>query len=845
MSKLTLINLLFLISLSPVSAGEVDAATASISHFVITILVLVVIIMTYSSIRSKMKIKELVARGENLKAALDKSDEICAQSVELQERMKVFYDQSIFGFMIIKDCKLEYANKMALDIFEYTESEVKGWTTDDLYRLVYQDDRNDVKQFYNSNTGHKGVSDNYSFRLISKNKTLKWVDQCSRVIPYRDGEAVLIIFVDMTELKQVEEQVSIFKRFAESSGQGLVNMDPMGNPIFVNDVFCSTILAANPKEVLVKNITSFYPPKLKKKLISQIIPTALKSGQWVGELPLLTTTGKMIPTLQTFFKVSDEYGKPEHVAVVVSDISEVRLAEDELMFTKNYIRNVFHSLQSMLVSIDSDFTITQWNDAAVTFSGVKADEAISSNIFEKIPFLTKYKSEIDHVVQTREKMELYRQRVALGGLHMAFLNISCYPLADDYMDGVVIRVDDITEMEKKDEQVRQIQKMETVSQLAGGMAHDFNNVLSGIKSSISLVKHLLTQKKLDLPHIEESINMADDAAVCASDMIGEVLEVSQKSNMITEPVDLNSTIRHVGLICTKTFDKSINVKLSCYDDPAMVDADPAKLENALLNVCRNAQSAMVSMRENEAEIGGELAIAIEIIYADKHFCSVHPEANEGYYWILRVTDTGVGLDTKIISKIFDPFFSTKKTGKGAGLGLAMVYNIIQQHNGFIDIYSELGVGSTFNIFIPELCDGGSAGLIEDYNNDNELELKGEGCIMVVDDEPILRLTAKSILEECGYSVLTAENGRDALNQFEKKHAEIDMILLDMAMPVLCGKDAFMEIKKIDSTQKVLMASGFKQDERLKEVLEMGADGFIQKPYSLDDLAKKVKSILSV
>jgi len=841
--KIVTMSLLHAVASHSAIAGEAgDAATTSISHFTITVLLLLVVISTSLLVRSKMRVKELVEREIKLKSAIDTSDEICAQSVDLQERMKVFYDQSIFGFMIIKDNKMEYVSKMALDIFEYSEDEVAGWAADDFYKIVYQDDRDDVKSFFTGTPGRKRISENYSFRLISKNRTLKWVDQCSKVIPYQGGEAVLVIFVDMTELKQVEEQVSIFKRFAESSGQGLVNMDPMGNPVFVNDVFCSTILAASAKDVLVKNITSFYPPKLKKKLLEQIIPAALKTGQWVGELPLLTTTGKMVRTLQTFFKVSDQYGKPAHVAVVVSDLSDIKLAEDELMFTKNYIRNVFHSLQSMLVSINSDFTITQWNDAAVTFSGVKADDAISGNIFEKIPFLTKYKSEIDHVIKSREKVELYRQHIPLGGQQMVFLNISCYPLSDDYMDGVVIRVDDITEMEKKDEQVRQIQKMETVSQLAGGMAHDFNNVLGGIKNSITLVKHLLTQKKLDIPHIEESIDMADDSVNKASDMIGEVLEVSQKSTLVTQPVDLNSTVKHVGIICSKTFDKSIKFKLSSYDDPAMVDADPAKLENALLNVCRNAQNAMVAMRDNKAEIGGELAIGIEIIYADKHFCSVHPEATEGYYWILRVTDTGVGLDTKIISKIFDPFFSTKKTGKGAGLGLAMVYNIIQQHKGFIDIYSEVGVGSTFNIFIPELCEGKAVEL--EAFEDGDVELKGEGCVMVVDDEPIIRLTAKSILEECGYEVITADNGRQALELFKKKHAEVDIILLDMAMPVLSGKDAFVEIRKIHPTQKILMASGFKQDERLKEVMDMGANGFIQKPYSLDDLAKKVKSILS-
>lgn len=817
--------------------------TSRTPYFIVTVLMVIAITLAIILIGYVKREKKLKAKNRRLKEELDKAGDLSSSIVDMRDQMKVFYDQTIFGFMIVQDGVVQYVNKIALDILEYTLEEIKSWSVDDLYQLVYEDDRESVKDFYKLDSpGHRGVSHNYSFRIVSKNRTIKWIDQCSRVISHDGGEAIIILFVDMTELKQVEEQVNIFKRFAESSGQGLVNMDSLGNPIFVNNSFCDTILASNPKEVLVKNITAFYPPKLKRLILDEIIPTTLKVGQWVGELPLLTTTGKMVPTLQTFFKVSEEYGKPNHVAAVISDISDMRLAEEELMFTRNYIRNVLYSIQSLIVAINSDFSITQWNDAAVSFSGVNADDAISRNIFDILPFLNRYRAKFEEVIQSREKIELFKEMVTRGDSEVMYLNISCYPLNDDYMDGVVICVDDITEMEKKDEQIRQVQKMEAISKLAGRMAHDFNNLLGGMKGSISIIKHLISRQEIDVAKISECIDNADLAVNKATDMIGEVLEISQKSKINTIPVDLNSTVKHVGIICRKTFDESVKVRISCYDEPAMVSADPAKIENAILNVCRNAENAMTSMRGDSEVFGGELVIGIEIIYADKYFCSVHSEATEGYYWIVRITDNGVGLDTKTLSKIFDPFYSTNKSGKAAGLGLAIVYNIVQQHNGFIDVYSEIGVGSTFNIFIPELA-GGAVEIPFDIDSE-ELYTDEGGSILVVDDDNVIRVTAKSILEECGYEVLLAANGKDAIKLFMERKGEVDVVILDMSMPIMSGRETFIEIKKISPEQKVLMASGFMQDERLKEVLDMGANGFIQKPYSMSGLSLKVKEIIT-
>ena len=247
---------------------------------------------------------------------------------------------------------------------------------------------------------------------------------------------------------------------------------------------------------------------------------------------------------------------------------------------------------------------------------------------------------------------------------------------------------------------------------------------------------------------------------------------------------------------------------------------------------------MTIMRDKEPW-GGTLTISLGKIIADNFFCKNHPEAHQGLYWLLSFSDTGIGMNPKTVAKIFDPFFSTKETEKGTGLGLTMVYNIIQQLGGFIDVYSEVGYGSTFNIYLPLL----------DYSQDSQVTdtreeiIRGEGVILVIDDDAIMRETAQDILQSVGYTVIFAKNGREGVETYRKKQDRIDAILLDMIMPIMSGKEAFIEIREINPESKILLASGFRQDSRVEEVLRLGADGFLQKPYTLVNLTKAIRQIL--
>ncbi len=519
-------------------------------------------------------------------------------------------------------------------------------------------------------------------------------------------------------------------------------------------------------------------------------------------------------------------------------ISVICHNEAELRRTKGFLSNIIESMPSMLVSVDEDGIITQWNKAAEEITGVPAEESIGKHIW-MYEFFRNYRELYQDIIRSNESVHLYRQRFEDTSQVINYKNVSLFPLISNGVKGVVIRVDDITEMERKDEQLRQAQKMEIIGNLAGGLAHDFNNVLGGIVGTISLMQYRYAAgKPISENELLNYLATMEKSSKRAADMVQQLLTISRRKEMLFSPVDMNEVITHVVGVCETTFDKSVEFKIYRSEEKAIISADMTQIEQVLLNLCMNAYHSMTIMRKDLEHQGGYITILCEFLQADKHFVTTHTGMNEGDYWKLSVRDTGVGMSEATRNKIFDPFFTTKDKGKGTGLGLSMVYNIVKLHNGCIDVYSEEGLGSTFNVYFPA-----SGGNVSTSNAVHEKIASGEGIIFVVDDESVMRDIAQGMLEECGYSVILAENGLEAVKIFNTRHKEISLVLLDMVMPKMSGKEAYIEMKKTDPSVKVLLASGFRQDERSEEILKMGVKGFIQKPYTIASLSTAISRVL--
>ncbi|MCP4219861.1 MAG: response regulator [bacterium] len=436
-------------------------------------------------------------------------------------------------------------------------------------------------------------------------------------------------------------------------------------------------------------------------------------------------------------------------------------------------------------------------------------------------------------------MEFYRE--SLKAEEVTYHNVSLFPLDTEGAGGVAIRIDDITEMEKKEEQLRQSQKMEIVGTLAGGLAHDFNNVLGGITGALSIINNRM-KKKPDMPigQMSDFFQVIGESAERAVEMVQQVLSLSRKSNVAFAPMDLNKSLDRVIKICQNTFDKSIELKPRYADGKAVVNGNATQLDQVLLNLCVNASHAMTIMRPEGETPGGFLEIKIDKIAAGRHFVSTHPEASEIDYWHVAVEDSGVGMNGDTMAKIFDPFFTTKHgVSKGTGLGLAMVYNLVRQHLGFIDIYSEPGEGTVFNVYVPVYYSDVAAA----DKKDNDELIYGEGLILVVDDESVMLHMTREILTDCGYDVVTAVNGEDGVRIFRNLEKKIRGVILDVMMPRMSGKEAFVEMKKIDPDIKVLVISGYKHHERIEELYALGIKEFLQKPYTAHKLSDALWRIL--
>ncbi len=410
-----------------------------------------------------------------------------------------------------------------------------------------------------------------------------------------------------------------------------------------------------------------------------------------------------------------------------------------------------------------------------------------------------------------------------------------------FLDGVIF---DHTQIKLTEERLKQAQKMELVGTLAGGLAHDFNNMLGGITGTLSILEHKLSKHgRIDSDVLTKHMGTMREGAYRAADMAQQLLSLSSKRELKIAPVDLNLAIKHVLKIGSNTFDKAVSVYCNSNSEPAMIMADPTQMEQVFLNLCINACHAMTFMREGESRQGGKLSIAIEFVNADKHFVTYFPEATSNInYWRVSIMDEGIGMDNETLAKIFDPFFTTKEKNMGTGLGLSIVHSIVKNHHGFITVYSQDKIGTVFNVYLPAEKQRYQVKPNEDAIIHREIP-KGEGLVLIVDDETLMQASARMMLKECGYQSIIARDGEVGVELFKKRHKEIDIVLLDLVMPNKSGKECFQEMLAIDPDVKVILSSGFSQDERVEAVMKMGIQAFLHKPYTLKNLASVIQKIM--
>jgi PAS domain S-box-containing protein len=518
---------------------------------------------------------------------------------------------------------------------------------------------------------------------------------------------------------------------------------------------------------------------------------------------------------------------------VAREVTAKYKAEIEVQYLKNYLFNIIESMPSALITIDVHGHITQFNSAALKFIDKKAGEVSGKLIWTLSEQFQDYEEYIQDVLDKREGVE-FREEIRVGRKEMKYFNVSIFPLNWGDMEGMVIRIDDISKMERAEIQLRQAQKLETIGTMAGGLAHDFNNILGAIFGTLALIEHR-TKNKKSISHevLKDDLNIIKEALSRASNIIQQLMSLSKKQTVNKEIIDLNSEINQVVTICKTTFDKLVDIEVKYSKEPAWIEGSLSQISQMILNLLINAKDAI---HEN-----GKIEITVEKIISNFDLKKRYECCEGKEFWLLKVSDNGKGIPEENKELIFDPFFTTKSKAKGTGLGLTMVFNIVKQHNGFIDFDSEIDKGTTFRIYIPAKEIGHD--YVEKVTHKNGTIVSGTGLILIVDDEEYVRYTAKEILKECGYDVLLAADGDEGIKVFKENQKNIQGVVLDMSMPEKSGKETYIELKKMDSNVKVLLTSGLKTDPRITETMSLGVKYFLQKPYTLFELSTAVSELL--
>ncbi|MFH1429224.1 MAG: response regulator [Candidatus Margulisiibacteriota bacterium] len=377
---------------------------------------------------------------------------------------------------------------------------------------------------------------------------------------------------------------------------------------------------------------------------------------------------------------------------------------------------------------------------------------------------------------------------------------------------------------KLEQRLFHMQKMEAIGTMAGGIAHDFNNLLWTVLGYTSFIKTIRTEDK----ELNEHLEIIENSAKQASGLTKQLLALSRKDNISLRPLNLGEVIHEASTLLDKSIKRNVHLILDIHEGLKTAEVDAHQVEQAIINLGINADHAMPK--------GGKLEIEVKNCALSKAM----EEMPAGDYICIAVADSGQGIPEKLRLKIFEPFFTTKQEGIGTGMGLAMVYRMIKNHNGFIRFDSTVDKGTTFFLYFP--ASDKKAQPLKDKKETGKIT-KGEGTILVIDNEDQLRIMLAKIIQTMGYKVLQAENGEKAIQIYEKERGNIDLIILDMHMPGLDGHETYFRLRNLNPEVKVIVSTGYIEAEEIQELFAAGVIGTLEKPYGVNEISKKLQSII--
>ena len=565
---------------------------------------------------------------------------------------------------------------------------------------------------------------------------------------------------------------------------------------------------------------------------SLVLRILSKSGEYITmeiSMTQLTQKGKVINGLGIAHDITERMRTEEHVkeqAVLLrKEIIERRQAEEGLLERAALLDKA----RDAIIAWDLESGIAYWNEGAQRMYGWTAEETKGKNVNRLLN--KKESSRLNKaqkiMIDKGEWSSELRQLTKEGKEIIVESRWTLVRSRRGRPKTILIINTDITEKKKLEAQFLRAQRLESIGTLAGGLAHDLNNMLTPIMLSLQILKEKFTDEQS-----QRLLNILERNSQRGANLIKQVLSFSRGIEGERNPVQIADIISETEKMIKGTFPGTIEIRTDIQKDLLTISGDATQLHQVLMNLCINARDAMPQ--------GGTLNISAENFYLDEIHAQKNIEAKVGSYIIISISDTGTGISPEIQERIFEPFFTTKEPGKGTGLGLSTALAIVKSHGGFMTVYSEAGKGATFRVYLPALK---TESKIKEVQKPEFPSGHGE-LILIAEDETLIREITGSILEKYGYRVLAASHGKEAVESYLKNRDEIKAVLLDMVMPSMDGLESIQALRGIEPEVKIIAVSGLAEKEKLAKIAEAQVQAFLPKPYTAEKLLKTLSEVLN-